>query len=263
MTDHSTLGDRMKRQEAAYRSVLPRRTYTIIRVDGRAFHSYLRGARRPYDDGFMADMDAVARALCEEVTGSAFAYTQSDEISVLVSDFATPQTQAWFGGTIAKQVSITAALATAVLNERRPFGRRALFDSRVFTLADPVEVASYFLWRQQDAVRNSIAMTAQAHFSHHRLHGLSTGEMQELLFTEADVNWNEQPDGFKRGRVAVRVSGERETTYTDRRTDTEHTVTALRSWWESSPAQHFTTAPNDWLAAHIPPLPTLRPQAAQ
>jgi tRNA(His) guanylyltransferase len=261
MTDKTALGDRMKRYEAAYRSTLPRRTYTLIRVDGRSFHSYLRGAVKPFDEEFMADMDAVAEALCTEITGSAFAYTQSDEISILVTDFTSEQTEPWFGGVVAKQLSISAALATAVLNERRP-GARALFDSRVFTLSDPVEVANYFLWRQRDAVRNSISMAAQAQFSHKRLHGVSSSGMQELLFTEAGINWNDYPDGCKRGRTAVRNTGERLVEYTDKRTNQRNTALAMRTWWETSAAPHFTTEPGSWLAQAIPALPSLQAAAA-
>lgn len=257
VNDSTALGDRMKRYEAAYRAVLPRRTYTLLRVDGRAFHTYLRGAQKPYDEGFMADMDAVAEALCAEITGSVFACTQSDEISVLVTDFASEQIEPWFGGVTAKWLSISAALATATLNERRP--GRALFDARVFTLSDPVEVANYFLWRQRDAVRNSISMAAQAHFSHKRLHGVSSGGMQELLFTEAGVDWNDYPDGCKRGRVAVRQTGERPVEYVDRRSGETVSTTAVRSWWESSAAPHFTPEPGGWLADHIPALPSLTP----
>lgn len=259
MSDSTALGDRMKRHEAAYRAVLPRRTYTVIRVDGRAFHSYLRGAAKPFDDDFMADMDAVAEALCAEVAGAVFAYTQSDEISLLVTDFGSEQTEPWFGGVMAKQLSISASLATAVLNARRP-GRRALFDSRVFTLSDPVEVANYFLWRQRDAVRNSISMAAQAHFSHRRLNGVSTGGMQEMLWSEAGVNWNDYPDGCKRGRVTVRRTGERPVEYVDKRTNKTVRTTAVRSWWETSPAPQFTTHPGSWLAQTIPALPSLQPE---
>ncbi|MER5966676.1 tRNA(His) guanylyltransferase Thg1 family protein [Streptomyces sp. NPDC002057] len=79
MTDDTALGDRMKRYEAAQRTILPRRTYTLLRVDGRAFHTYLRDAQRPFDEGFMADMDAVAEALCAEISGSVFAYTHQAE----------------------------------------------------------------------------------------------------------------------------------------------------------------------------------------
>ncbi|MGW0993511.1 tRNA(His) guanylyltransferase Thg1 family protein [Streptomyces sp. NPDC002523] len=256
MSDRTALGDRMKRHEAAFRAVLPRRTYTVIRVDGRAFHTYLRGAVKPFDEAFRADMDAVAETLCREITGSAIAYTQSDEISVLVTDFATEQTEPWFGAVVAKQISISAAIATAVLNERRP-GRRALFDARVFTLADPVEVANYFLWRQRDAVRNSVSMAAQAHFSHRRLHGVDTNEMQELLWSEAGINWNDFPDGCKRGRVTVRRTGERPVEYVDKRTQQTVRTTAVRSWWETTAAPHFTTEPGSWLAEVIPALPTL------
>jgi tRNA(His) guanylyltransferase len=256
VSDRTALGDRMKRHEAAFRTVLPRRTYTLIRVDGRAFHTYLRGATKPFDLPFMDDMDAVTEALCQEITGSVFAYTQSDEISILVTDFATESTEPWFGGVTAKWISVSASLATAVLNNRRPT-RRALFDSRVFTLTDPVEVANYFLWRQRDAVRNSISMAAQAHFSHRRLTGVSTTAMQELLFAEADVNWKDFPDGCKRGRVTARCTGGRPVEYVDKRTSTVVRTTAVRSWWETSAAPNFTTEPGSWLASAIPALPRL------
>lgn len=262
MSDKTALGDRMKRHEAAFRTVLPRRTYTVIRVDGRAFHSYLRGAAKPFDEDFMDDMNAVAEALCSEITGSAFAYTQSDEISILVTDFASEQTEPWFAGVTAKMLSVSAALATAVLNERRP-GQRALFDARVFTLSDPVEVANYFLWRQRDAVRNSISMAAQAHFSHKKLHGVSTGGMQELLWSEREINWNDYPDGCKRGRTTVRRTGERPVEYVDRRSGETVSTTAVRSWWETSAAPHFTTEAGSWLARVIPALPALLPEEQQ
>ncbi|MEU3063643.1 tRNA(His) guanylyltransferase Thg1 family protein [Streptomyces subrutilus] len=256
MSDTTALGDRMKRYEAAYRTVLPRRTYTILRLDGRAFHTYLRDAEKPFDTGFIADMGAVAEALCAEAAGAALAYAQSDEISLLLTDFATAGTEPWFGGVVAKQLSVSASLATAVLGERRP-GRRALFDARVFTLSDPVEVAHYFRWRQRDAVRNSISMAAQAHFPHERLHRVSTGAMQELLWSEAGVNWNDFPAACKRGQVATRLTGERPVEYVDRRTGEPVRTTAVRSWWEVAGAPRFTTEPTGWLAGVIPALPTL------
>ena len=256
MTDSTALGDRMKRHEAAYRAVLPRRTYSILRVDGRAFHAYLRGCERPFDPQFAADMNHIAEALCKEITGAAFAYTQSDEISVLYTDFGSLGTEPWFGGVAAKQVSIAAALATAELNSRRP-GKRALFDARVFTLADPVEVANYFLWRQRDAVRNSISMAAQARFSHRELHGVNTGRMREMLWSGHGINWNDYPDGFKRGRVTVRRVAEREVEYVDKRSGATVQTTAVRSWWETVGAPHFTAEPGSWLGGVIPKMPAL------
>lgn len=206
-------------------------------------------------------MGEVAKALCSEISGTVFAYHQSDEISVLVQDWASNTTEPWFAGELQKIVSISAAIATSALTERR--GGRPLFDARAFVLPNTVEVANYFQWRQRDATRNSISMAAQAHFSHKRLQGVNSGQMQELLFAERGVNWNDYPDACKRGQVAVKLTGEREVAYTDKRTKTEQTTTALRSWWEVRPAPHFTAEPGGFLAETIPPMPALSAAAPE
>jgi tRNA(His) guanylyltransferase len=256
-SDRTGLGDRMKQHERVTKSVLPPRTYTLMRADIRAAHTLLRGAERPYDLAFMADMDAVAEALCAEISGSVFAYTQSDEISVLAVDFTSAGTQPWFGGEVQKWCSVAASVATATLNARRP-GRLAMFDARVFTVSDPAEVAAYFIWRQRDAVRNSISMAAQAAFPHKQLHGVNSAQAQEMLWSEKGINWNDYPDGCKRGRVTVRASGEREVTFTHKRTQVEETVIAMRSWWETQTAPHFTSNAGGFLAETIPAMPSLR-----
>src|SRR5579883_1437511 len=188
-----SLGDRMKADyENRTRLLLPRRTYTILRIDGKAFHSYTRDCRRPFDDDLMRDMDVTAKTLCEEIEGAQIAYVQSDEISVLLTDFESTQSEAWFDGSVQKLASISASIATARFNSLRwtrlrdesdPFSESwrvmpmAYFDSRAFTIPDRVEVENYFLWRQQDATRNSISMTAQSCFPHERLQSKSTDEM--------------------------------------------------------------------------------------
>lgn len=259
-SDKTALGDRMKAYEHVNRYMLPRRTYSLVRVDGRGFSRFLKDAQRPFDDHVIESMNQVAQALCKEMSGAVFAFTQSDECSVLLTDFGSTGTQPWFDGVIQKIVSIAASTATIAFNEAygRPHGgKRAMFDARVFTIPDPVEVANCFLWRQRDCVRNSISMAAQAHFSHKRLHGVNTDQMQELLWSEKGVNWNDYPAGAKRGRVTVRRTGERDVVYTDRRTQQECSTVALRSWWETQDAPHFTANPGDFLADSIPPLPSL------
>lgn len=255
-SDSTALGDRMKDYEVATHYVLPRRTYTIIRVDGRAFHSYLRDAIKPFDYQFMRQMDAVAVALCQEVSGTVMSFTHSDEVSLLVADFGSGQTQPWFGGVVQKMASIAASVATAALGSQRD--GFPLFDARVFTIPSAVEVANYFLWRQRDCVRNSIAMAAQTYFSHKRLHGLNSAQMQELLWAENGINWNNYPDGAKRGRVCVRVTAEESVIYTDKRTQQEHTINAVRSRWASEAAANFVAEPGSWLAEIIPALPQLQ-----
>ena len=254
MSRDDSLGDRMKSQyEDRYRFSLPRRTYTIVRVDGKAFHSYCRGLTRPFDLDLMNDMDETAVALCAEMQGAEFAYVQSDEISVLLTDFGKNDTEAWFDGNLQKITSIAASCATAGFNLRRPGAARlAMFDARAFTIPDPVEVENYFIWRQQDATRNSIAMAAQAQFSHTQLHGVDSAGMQEMLWKQKGINWNDYPDGCKRGRTVVREVYTADVTYLDKRTQTERVAeNVTRSRWVPTEPPVFTRE-REWLSSRIP-----------
>ena len=200
-----SLGDRMKGQyENRTRVMLPRRTYTVIRVDGKAFHTYTRRCDKPNDAKVAEALDVAAMALCQEAQGSCLAYVQSDEISVLLTDFAMPTSEAWFDGNLQKIVSISASVVTQVFNREHGWYGEALFDSRVFVIPDPVEVENYFIWRQQDATRNSIHGLAQAKFSRTQLHGKSASELQEMLFQAHGINWNDTEPYWKRGHCVVK-----------------------------------------------------------
>lgn len=223
-----TIGDRMKEYyENRTRYSLPRRTYSIIRIDGKAFHSYTKGLESPFDMQLIADMDETACYLCKEIQGSKFAFVQSDEISILLTDFDKIGTHAWFDGNIQKTVSVSASLATAKFNELRP-GKIALFDSRVFTIPSPIEVYNYFVWRQQDTVRNSISSVAQSLYSTKQLFGVNTDQMQEMCF-EKGVNWNDFDGKLKRGRLIVKTEYEKDG--------------GKRTKWESVEPPTFTKEP--------------------
>lgn len=209
---HDELGIRMKeRYEDRAKTYLPRRTYTIIRIDGKAFHTALREAERPYDIGVMEMMNQTTLHLCKNIQGAIFAYTQSDEISILLTDFADIKTDAWFDGSVQKICSISASLATFSANDWREaacpnIDGPLLFDSRCFVISDPVEVFNYFVWRQQDATRNAINMVGQSMYSHKELHNKNVNEVQEMIFQKGK-NFNDYPAGFKRGRVIVKRMG--------------------------------------------------------
>lgn len=204
-----SLGDRMKEfYENRTRNFLPRRTYTIIRVDGKAFHSYTRGLIRPFDEKLINDMDETACYMCKNIQGAKFAFVQSDEISILLTDFEGLTTDAWFDGNIQKMVSVSASLATAKFNELRP-NKIALFDSRVFTIPSNIEVENYFIWRQNDTTRNSISSVAQSMFSHRELENKNTDQMQEMCFQKG-VNWNDFSTKLKRGRLIVKQDYEKD-----------------------------------------------------
>ncbi len=226
--EKDSLGNRMKSAyEKRAQSYLPRRTNTILRLDGKAFHSYTKGLKRPYDLDFMSDMDQTAKYLCENVVGCRLAYVQSDEISLLLTDYQEIGTEAWFDGNIQKMCSISASLATAKFNQVRlkrrlcPCGDNegmpyhinnrdfdynlAQFDARVYTIPELIEVHNYFVWRQQDATKNSIQMAAQSMFPHSQLQNLNCNQLQEKMWVEKVINWNDYPASFKRGRVIVKT----------------------------------------------------------
>lgn len=207
--DRDDLGTRMKeRYEMRSQTYLPRRTYTILRLDGKAFHTLTKNCVRPFDFGLMNLMDQVAKALCENIQGAQFAYTQSDEISILLTDFEKINTEAYFDGNIQKICSVSASMASGFFNSFKQhviehlFTNIAFFDSRCFTISDPIEVANYFIWRQKDATRNSISMVAQSMYSHKELHGKNTSDMQEMIHQKGK-NWNDYQAGSKRGRMVV------------------------------------------------------------
>lgn len=197
------LGDRMKDfYESRTKIFLPRRTYAIIRIDGKAFHTYTKGLDRPFDGQLISDMDETACYLCKEIQGAKLGFVQSDEISILLTDFDKLTTDAWFDGNIQKIASISAGMATGKFNMLRP-GKIAIFDSRVFTIPSVTEVENYFIWRQQDTVRNSISSVAQSLYSSKELHKINTTEMQEMCFKKG-INWNDYPAKYKRGRLIVK-----------------------------------------------------------
>jgi len=202
-----SLGDRMKAFEDIPKQLLMRRSPVIIRLDGRAFHTFARGVNKPFDDSLSQAMQQTTAALVKEVQNCVLAYTQSDEISLLVVDYAKINTDAWFGNDLQKIVSISASFCTGKFNSiyKHPKGIPAVFDSRAFNIPQN-DVGNYFLWRQQDCIRNSVSQAAQAVFSHKQLHKKSTIEMKQMLI-DSGKPWENVNPGYQRGWVV-----EKETT---------------------------------------------------
>lgn len=192
------LGNRMKGYENAYRLVFPERLPIIVRVDGRAFHTFTRQFEKPFDDKLIEVMNKTAMHLCEEMQGALFAYVQSDEISVLLYPWKTMESQAWFGNNLNKIVSVSAAEASSVFTHM--IGQRAAFDARAFVLPNACEVANYFLWRTKDCIRNSVSSCAQAKLSPKQLRGMKLNTQKMLLLAE-DFDWDALPWSKKNGRI--------------------------------------------------------------
>lgn len=212
MNGELSLGDRMKRYELPTDTRLTRNIPAIIRIDGKAFHTWTKGMARPWDPSLSLCMWQAAYMLCKNIEGVRFAYTQSDEITLLLVDYQSIRSQAWFDYRIQKIVAISASIATGAFNEAAiafcsyQYKKRgpAFFDSRVYSIPTH-EVCNAFLWRQQDATRNSIQMLGQAHFSHNKMQRKNCGDIQEMLFKEKGINWNDCLTFHKRGTAFFRV----------------------------------------------------------
>lgn len=244
---NDSLGDRMKSYEDVFRLHLPIRMPVILRIDGKAFHSYTHGCKKPVDQGLVDCMNLTAMELCKQIQGCQLAYVQSDEISLLLNNYKELDTQSWFDNNIQKMVSISASIASVTFTENSyqiwgfhdnaegtgfegmgytsAIRKPAYFDSRAFVMPKE-DVCNYFLWRQQDATRNSVQMLARSLYSHKECTNKNNSELQELIFQKG-INWNDCPASQKRGRCIVKK-------YTEKSTlnpKTQQYETALRSEW--------------------------------
>lgn len=234
--DKTSLGDRMKNNyENVNRFYLTRRMPVIIRMDMKAGHTFTRGMKKPFDDIFVKTMQETMKYLCENIQGCVLGYTQSDEISLVLTDYAKLTTDAWFGNNLQKMCSVSASMATLKFNKAfndnivkyidsyfdtdcgvtkdlaeytkiliNARNKGAMFDSRVFTIPKE-EVCNYILWRQQDATRNSIQSVGQANFSDKELHKKSTKDIQDMLMTQKGINWNDYATTLKRGSCCIKA----------------------------------------------------------
>lgn len=237
---HQTEYDlRMRRYKAVTDTHLIQRTPVIIQVDGRAFHTFTRGFQKPFDTVLMAVMRETAEYLCKNIQGCVLAYTQSDEINLLLIDYEKLETSPWFDNRVQKLASVAASMATNFFNKRfrelsgqeseylevecrknpclenrtqltrlsimhtKSACKGAEFAACAFNLPRE-EVTNYFNWRQQDAIRNSIQMTGQAYFSQSELDEKRNQEIIEMLSKQKNVDWNKLETHKQRGACITR-----------------------------------------------------------
>ena len=236
MKNRDSLGDRMKNNyENRSKTYLTRRVPVIYRLDGRAFHSFTRGLKRPYDEIFHNAMNDTLMYLCKNIQGCKIGYTQSDEITLLLVDYDTITTDAWFDYSVQKMCSIAASMATLAFNKSlaksvdkffienikdideknedvayfktlmEAVETGAMFDARCFNIPED-EVVNCFIWRQQDATRNAIQMLGQSNFPHKALQGKSCNQIQDMLMVTKGINFNDMPVEFKRGVCCIKVT---------------------------------------------------------
>ena len=234
MSVKDELGKRMKEfYENISKTKLARRTPVIIRIDGKAFHTFTRGFRKPFDEVLIKTMQETTKYLCENIQGCVFGYTQSDEISLVLIDYQTLTTDAWFDYEVQKICSVAASMATMAFNKffeknvsevyknrykeegkclipydlyktyQIAIEKGAMFDARCFNIPKE-EVTNCILWRQLDAARNSVQMVGQANFSQKELDKKTCSMIQDMLHEQKGINWNDYPTYLKRGTAVIR-----------------------------------------------------------
>ena len=238
MPVNDELGKRMKRYEAIPQISLMRRTPVAIRIDGKAFHTFTKHLNKPWDNIFQGAMQNTMKYLCENIQNCVLGYQQSDEITLILTDYETLNTDAWFGYEVQKLCSISASMATMKFNQefnrmaqeeiftyqtsmvpqsmeiqlemkkyhdalRNCMLKGAMFDARCFNIPKE-EVTNLVYWRQIDAVRNSIQSHGQAKFSHKELMNKNTKQVKEML-EKIGYNWETIPICCQRGVACIKT----------------------------------------------------------
>lgn len=240
MPVNDELGKRMKEYyENIPKTKLMRRAPVIIRIDGKAFHTFTKGFKKPFDEILIKSMQETMKYLCENIQGCVLGYTQSDEISLLFVDYKNLNSCAWFDYEVQKMCSIAASMATMAFNKsftknaeefmtdcaasyemeglcskgteeyklcevyQKAIEKGAMFDARCFNIPKE-EVTNYFYWRQLDAIRNSIQMIGQANFSHNILQYKTCEDIKDMLYVKNEIVWELLPIHKQRGSCCIK-----------------------------------------------------------
>ena len=240
MPMNDELGKRMKEYyENIPKTKLMRRAPVIARIDGKNFHTFTKGFKKPFDEILIKSMQETMKYLCENIQGCVLGYTQSDEISLLLVDYKNLNSSAWFDYEVQKICSIAASMATMAFNKsftknaeefmtdcaasyemeglcgkgteeyklcevyQKAIEKGAMFDARCFNIPKE-EVTNYFYWRQLDAIRNSIQMVGQAHFPHNILQHKTCEDIKDMLYVKDEIVWELLPTYKQRGSCCIK-----------------------------------------------------------
>jgi tRNA(His) guanylyltransferase len=203
--DFDRLGDRHKRFEGKYagEAIMPG-VPVLARLDGRGFHNFTKGLKRPFDPDLSYSMQVVTKYLLEQ-SNATVGYTQSDEITLCWPNVEVDETKIFFVGKLQKLCSVLAAMATVKFNDiirtqlPTEYGDRLpVFDCRVWQVPNLDVAAENFLWREMDATKNSITMAASTYYSERELNGIPSKERVQMLHDKG-IKWAAYPDFFKKG----------------------------------------------------------------
>ena len=254
------LGFLMKSYESSFATRLLKKSPAIIRLDGKAFHTYTRNFERPFDDVFSRAMCNTMKSLCENIQSCVFAYTQSDEITLLLQDYKKENTAGWFDYKVQKMTSVSASMATYWFNKyfyeslcsespdnpfheahEQSYERGAFFDSRAFNLP-PSEVVNCFVWRQEDAMKNGVQSIARHFYTHKELQNVNTNDVISMLEKD-NHKLDDYPMKYRRGIACYK-------TEINVYSDYVHSNIARRVWYVDENIPVFSEEP-EYIERHF------------
>ena len=238
MSAFEELSDRMKYYENVPKNYLMRRVPVVIRCDIRSGGSFVKGFKKPFDDVFGKTMIRTMEHVAKEIQGCIFAYTESDEMSFVLSDYKKLNSAAWFDYNVEKVASLAASEATFAFNKYfaeevdkyknsigydedgsldkaeydqyvvylRAIDKGVRFDGRCANYPKE-EVSNYIYWRQSDAMRNSVSMAARAQFPHKQCEHKNQEQLKAMLMDECGINWDDYATHYKYGVCWTKADG--------------------------------------------------------
>ena len=142
--------DKMMREfEESLDQYIPEDKYMVARLDGRSFSKLTKYFEKPFSLNFHMKMLETVKALMTCGFNVKYGYTQSDEISLLFD-----RDEKLFNRKVRKYDSILGGTASAAFS--LTCGKLAVMDCRMIPLPTKEDVCDYFLWRQEDSIRNAL-----------------------------------------------------------------------------------------------------------
>lgn len=201
--DKSKMGNRMKGYEKITRTFLMENTPVIIRIDGKAFHTYTKPYEFPFSDALKDVFLYTIKKTLLHLQGFTLGYYQSDEVSFFIENYKNIKSDLWFDGNIQKITSVIASIFTGYFNEYAISltgftDTLAFFDARTFNIPKE-EIVNYFYWRYKDNKRNYIQSLASEYYSHKDRQGKNTQQLFDMIESTGVDVYKDIPSCYRNG----------------------------------------------------------------
>ncbi|KAL1302674.1 hypothetical protein AAFC00_003038 [Neodothiora populina] len=198
--------------------------WIVVRIDGRGFSKFSKryDFQKPNDRRAVDLMNAAAVEVVKQFTDIVIAYGQSDEFSFVFHEDTTlfDRRAQKVSTTIAATFSVEYAMQWPLFFPDSPLTRPyPTFDGRCVVYPKTRILRDYLSWRQADCHINNLynttfwSMVLKGEMSGTEaelaLKGTVSSDKNEILFSRFGINYNKEPEIWKKGNVIYRdLSGD-------------------------------------------------------